>query len=122
MTSARITRTVHLARRPWLALRIPAIIVAAGLATVIVAIASGAGLAIPLAVAGGILAVEGTYLGIRQLTIRLEVEPGIVRLRGLGVSKRYPHRDRWGALAALGAWTPLGLRCGPGDPHRRRGR
>jgi hypothetical protein len=100
MTSARITRTVHLARRPWLALRIPAIIVAAGLATVIVAIASGAGLAIPLAVAGGILAVEGTYLGIRQLTIRLEVEPGIVRLRGLGVSKRY-RLDPHGSLARI---------------------
>ena len=100
MTSSRDARVVHLARRPWPALRVPVIIVAVGLATIVVAIASGAGLAIPLAVAGAILAVEGTYLGIRQLTIRLEVEPGIVRLRGLGVNKRYL-LDPQGSLARL---------------------
>lgn len=81
--------SVRLARRPWHALRVPVGAVALGLATVIVALATGVGLTIPLAVAGGILAVEGAYLGVRQMSIRLDVEPGTVRLRGLGLDRRY---------------------------------
>ena len=86
-------RTVRLARRPWHALRVPAGAIALGLATVIVAVAAGVGLAVPLAVAGGILAVAGAYLGVRQMSIRLDVEPGTVRLRGLGIDRRY-HLER----------------------------
>ena len=86
-------RTVRLARRPWHALRVPAGAIALGLATIIVAIATGVGLGVPLAVAGGILAVGGAYLGVRQMSIRLDVEPGTVRLRGLGIDRRY-HLER----------------------------